>query len=311
MPKHLDVNDPRFSEAAAQVLRRHEAGMTDEHETNITSAVRDFIIITGLATSDDIVEEYTPAPGSLNAVDLKVLNTFIEVKSRIGTTGGGAPDPRHVAQLDGYLDESQDAGGSIGMGVLTDGKHWLLRKPGADKDHIAITAPHAFTLENAAGWLNLHDWLRDQALKVPDTRLLNRESIERNFGPQNPDYEREIDALGRLYRAAASRETVAVKRRLWHNLLLAALGEIASSPAQLDELFVRHTYLSMTIGMVVQASFGLDIARLAEEEPADLLHGHQFHNRTGLHGIVESDFFAWPTEVEGRAAVYKVLGAAN
>ena len=97
MQKHLDLDDPRYAAAAAQVLRRHEAGMTDEHETNITSAVRDFIIITGLATSDEIVEEYPPAPGSLNAVDLKVRNTFIEVKSRIGTTGGGAPDPRHVA----------------------------------------------------------------------------------------------------------------------------------------------------------------------------------------------------------------------
>ena len=85
------------------------------------------------------------------------------------------------------------------------------------------------------------------------------------------------------------------------------MGEIASSPAQLDELFVRHTYLSMTIGMVVQASFGLDIARLAEDEPADLLHGHQFHNTTGLHGIVESDFFAWPTEVAGGLPLIKTL----
>ena len=219
----------------------------------------------------------------------------------------GHPTRATSPQLDGYLDESQNAGGSIRIGVLTDGKHWLLRKPGTDKDHVATTAPHAFTLKNAAGWLNLHDWLRDQALDVPDTRRLNRESIERNFGPENLDYEREIDVIRRLYRAAASRETVAVKRRLWHNLLLAALGEIASSPAQLDELFVRHTYLSMTIGMVVQASFGLDIARLAEEEPADLLHGQQFHNTTGLHGIVESDFFAWPTEVEGGLPLIQTL----
>ena len=51
--------------------------------------------------------------------------------------------------------------------------------------------------------------------------------------------------------------------------------------------------------MVVQASFGGDIRRLAENDPADLLLGRDFRSKTGLQGVVESDFFAWPTEVGG------------
>ncbi|MYE41563.1 MAG: N-6 DNA methylase [Chloroflexi bacterium] len=86
---------------------------------------------------------------------------------------------------------------------------------------------------------------------------------------------------------------------MWENLLTAALGEIARSSAQLDDLFVRHTYLSAVIGIVVQASFGGDIKRLAENDPADLLLGRDFRSKTGLQGVVESDFFAWPTEVGG------------
>ena len=31
--------------------------------------------------------------------------------------------------------------------------------------------------------------------------------------------------------------------------------------------------------------------------PDDLLRGRQFAEATGLHGVVESDFFAWPIEV--------------
>ena len=77
------------------------------------------------------------------------------------------------------------------------------------------------------------------------------------------------------------------------------MGEIADSPAQMDDLFVRHTYLTAVIGMVVQARFGSDIRHLAETNPADLLHGRDFRNKTGLQGVVESDFFAWPTEVGG------------
>ena len=67
----------------------------------------------------------------------------------------------------------------------------------------------------------------------------------------------------------------------------------------MDDLFVRHTYLGAVIGMVVQASFGIDIRILAETNPADLLQGRELYRATGLHGVLESDFFAWPNEVGG------------
>ena len=97
---------------------------------------------------------------------------------------------------------------------------------------------------------------------------------------------------------------------MWYDLLRTALGEVAYSTEgmdsplhddteEMDDLFVRHTYLSVVIGMVVQASFGIDIRRLAETGPADLLHGRELYRATGLQGVLESDFFAWPGEVEG------------
>ncbi len=70
---------------------------------------------------------------------------------------------------------------------------------------------------------------------------------------------------------------------------------------EMDDLFVRHTYLSAVIGMVVQASFGIDIRRLAETDPAVLLQGRELYRATGLQGVLESDFFAWPNEVGGEA----------
>ena len=129
--------------------------------------------------------------------------------------------------------------------------------------------------------------------------LPTREIIAEAFGPNSPRYERDIAALRRIYRASSDAETVRVKRRLWRDLLLAALGEIASTPDEMDDLFVRHTYLSAVIGMVVQASFGVDMSQLADNDPADLLLGRRFQRDTGLSGIVESDFFAWPLEVGG------------
>ena len=161
---HLDTQDPRYREKAGEILRRHNSG---EAEANITSAVRDFLTLTRLADAREIVEENPPADGSRHAVDLAALDTFIEFKRRIGTTGGLAPNPDYIDQLGGYLKESQDAGKGVRKGILTDGKHWLLRWPGAGE--VRTHSPYGFTLENADGWLPLYEWLRDQALESQGT----------------------------------------------------------------------------------------------------------------------------------------------
>ena len=311
MPVHVDTNDPRYAEAAAEILRRHDRG---EPEANITSAVRDFLILTGLARSEEISEENPPSEASRRAVDLTALDTFIEFKRRIGATRGGEPDPRNVEQLDDYLAQSASQG-RVRMGVLTDGKRWLLRWPNAGP--VRTAPPYAFTLEEPEHWLALYEWLRDSALISLEGVSPDNEGITTHFGPDSPSYHRDIAALKALYRENAELETIRVKRRLWYDLLRTALGEIAYTPEgmsddlraelekagvgpeEMDDLFVRHTYLSAVIGMVVQSSFGIDIRRLAETDPADLLQGRELRNATGLQGVLEADFFAWPGEVGG------------
>ena len=313
MPVHIDPNDPKCHNAAAEILRRHDNG---EPEANITSAVRDFLIVTGLARSEEMVEENPPSDASRRAVDLTALDTFIEFKRRIGTASGGAPNPQYVDQLDDYLVQSAKQG-RVRMGVLTDGKRWLLRWPGAGE--VQLARPYAFTLEEPNHWIALYDWLRDSALVSLEGVSPDRQGITGHFGPGSPSYLRDIAALKNLYQENAELETIRVKRRLWYDLLRTALGEVAYSTEgvddtvrtvlgdrfaedtrEMDELFVRHTYLSAVIGMVVQASFGIDIQRLAETDPADLLSGRQLRHDTGLYGVLESDFFAWPNEVGGQ-----------
>ena len=125
MAIHIDIGDPKYRNAVAEILRRHDRG---EPEANITSAVRDFLILTGLARSEEMIEENPPSDASRRAVDLTALDTFIEFKRRIGTASGGAPNPQYVEQLDDYLTQSASRG-RVRMGVLTDGKRWLLRCP--------------------------------------------------------------------------------------------------------------------------------------------------------------------------------------
>ena len=290
-----DINNPKFKQLAAAILQRHAL---NEAEANITSAIRDFLIATELAKSDEIVEENPPSDATRRAVDLTALDTFVEVKRRVSNMQAGFnPDPVYVKQLDDYLALSANEGKGVRTGILTDGKYWLLRWHGAGA--IRTAPPYGFTLHDADGWLALYEWLRDTALVSLEDIQLDRASIEQHLGPASPAYQRDIDALKSLYAQSAQHETVKVKRRLWHDLLRAALGEIARDNAQMDDLFVRHTYLTAVIGLVVQASFGIDIRSLAANDPADLVNGREFRNATGLQGVVESDFFAWPAEVGG------------
>ena len=300
MPQ-IDYNDPKYQTAAAAILQRHD---NNESEANTTSAVRDFLLCTGLVDANEVAEEVSPSGHSMRAVDLKASNTFIEIKKRISTTGGFNPNEIYVKQLDKYLTESMTYERKARMGVLTDGRYWLLRWPNAGE--VKTTKPYAFTLESAADWLLLYEWLRDEVIGTQDDIPARRTEVEQNFGPNSPLYRRDIDALNLLYQGAKNCETVRVKCRLWETLLRAALGEIAQTPDELDDLFVRHTYLSMVIGMVVQAYFGIDIRQRAANDPTDLLYGRQFRDDTGLQDIIESDFFAWPAEVGGEPLIARM-----
>ena len=294
------MNEPLRSEARAaadQILRRYD---NYEHETNITTAIRDFIITAGLSRPEDMVEESHPADGSRKFVDLRTSSALIEVKRRIGVGSGAAPDPDYVRQIDQYLVESRDSG--VRLGVLTDGKRWLLRpEPGGP---VSSSFPYAFTLDPEPGGAErLAFWLRDFVFLPPAGIAATPRNAERHFGPLSPHYDRDIAALKSLHAEFADVETVRVKRRLWHDLLRAALGEVVSAIPDIDDLFVRHTYLTAVVGMVVQARFGIDINALAANEPEDLLYGRYFRERMGLQGVVESDFFGWPAEVGGGAII--------
>lgn len=180
------------------------------------------------------------------------------------------------------------------MGILTDGKHWLLRWAGAGA--INNSYPYSFKLESSQHWMPLYEWLRDKAIVSHVSLEPNQDKIEDYFGLNSPSYQRDIDSLRSLYHQYSEYETIKVKRGLWRDLLRTALGEVISEN-RIDDLFIRHTYLTAIVGMVVQATFNIDITLIAEQEPQDLLLGREFRNTTGVQGIIRNDFFTWPIEV--------------
>ncbi|MDE0604666.1 MAG: N-6 DNA methylase [bacterium] len=295
---HLDLSDPQLGEAGAEILARYNR---DEHEHNTGVAIRDFITATGLAQPGEIQME--AASGNKGRVDLSIDShrLYIEVKTRVGTASGGVePNPENLEQIDGYLASSADP---ATIGVLTDGKHWLIRTCG-DEPNTVRGPPFRHTFNTAEEWLGLFEWLRDEVFAQREKTSATPERVGKGFAPGTVDYESAVSAIRSLYQENRAAETVKIKRLLWESLLSVALGEIDG--VDLDDLFVRHTYLVTVIGMITQAAFGINIETLAANDPDDLLRGDTFRDTTGLVDIVESDFFAWLVEVDGQETIRRI-----
>ena len=277
---------------ARRILERHDQARP---EAEIGAAVRDFLIGTGLAPEVEIEMEQSPASDESGRVDLRTRDVIVEFKRRIGDRIN--PSAEHVAQLDAYLRAAVAGGQPQRLGILSDGKYWVLRWPGMGA--VSTQPPNAFTLSDGdqGGGLLLYEWLRDhsQALEARGVHPADDE-VRSRLG-DGPRFAQQIAALDTLYQEHRDEPTVALKRDLWRSLLAAALGQVVADAPDLDRLFVRHTYLSAVVGLALQSAFGIDLEAAAHDDPAALLGGQLFVDRTGVSGVVESDFFSWPAEV--------------
>ena len=281
-------------EYLGKALERHNQGAS---ENDIRSAFRDFLVRTEIAGDEsEIVTETRPAADSRHKVDLYLRNTYVEFKRSI--TKGGGIDPDAIAQLDGYLLENARAGNGIQNGILTDGKHFLKRTVG-DCRRPADLAGNRRLFDKPEQGIRLYEYLCDIIDTQAEDIEPSADNLLRYFGQESDFFKTATALLYEAHRQNRDHPTVAVKRKLWRELLQVAIGQNAvdDSP-EYDWLYVRHTYLTSLVGVIVQAHFETDVARYAESEPAALLNGEILRQHTGLKGIIESDLFAWPLETQ-------------
>ncbi len=276
-----------------KMLDRHNAGAS---ESDIRMAFRDFLLQTGIAADEsEIATETSPAADSALKVDLHIRNTYVEFKRSI--LAGSAIGSDHIAQLDEYIFENARAGDGIQNGILTDGKNYLKRTLG-DRDRALPESAVHVAFDSPAQGHRLYEYLH----AIIDTQASglapSKENLEKRFGLESPAFETAAALLKRAHDDHRGNPTVAVKRKLWKDLLQVALGEDSvSDPDKADWLYVRHTYLTSLVALIVQARFGIDVRRHADDSPAALLGGEILRRATGLKGIIESDLFTWPLEV--------------
>lgn len=288
----LDQHNQVAGEYLDKLLVRHNSG---EPEENIRLAFRDFILRTGIIADESESEaEIPPGSDSIQRVDLRVRNTYVEFKRNIVISG--RIDPGYTRQLDKYLLESVKSGWGIQNGILTDGRHYLKRNIG---DDILPLAPNAMQVFDRAGQgPRLREYLNAIIDTAAENILPATATLTRHLGIDSDLFRQATALLKDAHDRHREQPAVAVKRKLWQELLQVALGQNSTGdPETADWLYIRHTYLTTLVALILQAHFGIDTVHAAENDPAALLNGATLNRHTGLKGVIESDLFQWPAEI--------------
>ena len=279
-------------EAFGLVVERHKSSAS---ENDIRNAFQRFMETAGVAAASEMTTERPPGVGNPGRMDLYVHNTCIEFKTNI--LRGGAADPEYVAQLDGYLKNLLKAGSGVRNGILTDGVHYFLRRVGEEDLPLQKNETRSI-FDHAEQAPRLREYLHGIISAPADNVSPTAENLERHFGNNSDAFLAGNLLLKEAYEAHRDNPTVAVKRRLWQDLLQVALGKDAATAGdESDWLFIRHTYITSLIAVIMQQQLLGDVAHYASERPDALLKGHILAEQSDLHGVIDADLFTWPTEV--------------
>jgi len=133
--------------------------------------------------------------------------------------------------------------------------------------------------EEALLWLD--SYLFAQKGLVPTAQ-----DIVRRFGEHSAVFNAAKEQLSHLFTQVREESSVKVKYEEWENLLAIVYGSTVGT----EELFLRHTYLTLLARLLVFAA--LIQQRPRDEQLQGLVDGSAFE-RLGIHNLVEEDFFAW------------------
>ncbi len=252
-------------------------------EAELQAEIRQLLIEAPLDLGDNQVK-LESALKDARRIDIEVGATVIEVKRNL-RKGRILEDAIH--QLTGYVIERTHETDQAYVGLLTDGAEW--RCFHLQSDQTLIEVAHYVIKESSINIDDFINWL-DGILATQQSLLPNPNTIETKLGAGSPFYKIHHATLFDLYRQHRDLPTVQMKRSLWAKLLTTALG---SHFEDNDDLFVEHTLLVNTAEIIAHAVLGLPIRQL---EASVLLSGSAF-TESGLHGVVENDFFDWVLDI--------------
>jgi hypothetical protein len=164
------------------------------------------------------------------------------------------------------------------FGVLTDGlifEAYLLEDDGLTKiDQVNL---ERLSVEDAFIWFDAFLFSEKELAPIS-------QDVVKRFGDTSPVFNSSFHSLSRMLSSAQADPSCQVKFNEWHKLLAKAYGHSVAR----NELFLRHTYLSLLVKLLAYAA--LFRQRPKGPELPEIITGKAFAN---LPNLVEEDFFCW------------------
>jgi hypothetical protein len=177
-----------------ETATRLASGSPGRTEADIQSDVRKFLLDAPLDLGgNDLVDVALEAQtGGGRRIDVEAGCAAIEVKKSLSSP---AVLKKATEQLTGYVQQRTDELGERYVGVLTDGREWLLyhRRPNGELalvDRLELTG--GGDADKLAAWLEVVLATTDQVVPVP-------REILRRLGAGSPGFELDLADLRALY----------------------------------------------------------------------------------------------------------------
>lgn len=240
--------------------------------------------------SADIDYEHR-VPQVRGRIDALLGNVVIELKSDLRREADDV-----AARLPDYLGEAEHQTHRRFVGLVTDGATWEFHELRDGRlARMDAFEPSADRPEALLAWLQPAFSARDDL--IPDT-----DTIARHLGAGSLAWFRARRDLASLYATLRDDPDVALKRKLWADLLGQAQGTEEAGAAA-DALFVQHTYLT-----IVAKTIAAHVLGVVPTDAEAVLSGQPLAE-AGIAGAVESDFFDWVLRapVEGEHLVMGLM----
>ncbi len=197
------------------------------------------------------------------------------------------------------------------LAIASDGLQWRIYRPKLLSGAAAEPLPEQLELdllrdfklsENTLGdfWL----WLTSLLFR-PQQIEPTAQQFQLDFGSWSPLYRQGMVALTKAWVKVSEEPEAKIAFETWQKYLTVTYGTLAESAtpkkelesgvevSELEDLFLRHTYLSSIARLLIWAALSQGRVKDSLREVArNVLSGRYFHSKR-LANLVEDDFFHW------------------
>ncbi|HEY6347607.1 MAG TPA: N-6 DNA methylase [Bryobacteraceae bacterium] len=192
------------------------------------------------------------------------------------------------------------------LAVATDGVVWRTYRPSLPLNLEESPKPGDVTLDRLRELTvtesNLFDFylfLNTLLFRVGSV-FPSAEQFRQDFGKESLAYGDVMEALATAWRITRDEKEPDLAYRTWQGYLTVTYGSLPASGrakrdelAELEDLFLKHTYLASVARLMIWASTSHGKSERPYGEIAESVFTGEYFRARGLANLVENDFFQW------------------